>query len=106
MNYTQFIIQFLFVSFAVASISYTISKSELFSVLREYTNEKFKTVYKIISCPYCLSHWLAVAGMLFVEPILFNNIYINIFIFTFVCVTLSSFWIGMISRAFEFMVIE
>lgn len=104
-----FLLQLLIVSLAISSVSYTIGKSKIFSFVRIYTyeNKKLHGVYDVISCPYCLSHWLTVIAMNFIKPInLFENIFVEYFMLTFACIALSAFWIGIISRAFEFMISE
>lgn len=48
----------VWISFAVASISYTISMTAAFKWLRDLNIIFFKDVIK---CPYCLSHYIAFA---------------------------------------------
>jgi ABC-type phosphate/phosphonate transport system permease subunit len=54
----------LLLAMAVASISMTVTKSSLFNGFREKTNKIGKFFRELFNCPYCLSHWLAILGVL------------------------------------------
>jgi len=48
---------FIITSFAIATVSMTITKSSLF---KNYRNSiKISFIKKLFNCPYCLNHWLA-----------------------------------------------
>ncbi len=42
-------------SLAIAAVSVTIGKTAIFAPIR-----KIKFLRKLLNCPYCLAHWLAV----------------------------------------------
>jgi uncharacterized protein DUF1360 len=51
--------QLLAVSAVVMGLSYTIAKEELFRGLRERCGGAETWLGYLVSCPYCLSHWVA-----------------------------------------------
>jgi len=105
----NFIIYFLLMALAVASICFTISKSELFNPIRIFIFKynKGKLFYKLIHCPYCLSHWVAALfSFLYIfifKDTIFGNIYFDFIVLTFSLVTVSSVMIGKINSSLEFM---
>ena len=54
-------LQLLAVSAVVMGLSYTISKEAIFASLRDRCGGRDTFLGYLISCPYCLSHWLAFA---------------------------------------------
>lgn len=55
----------LVLSLICASIAYTVSEQEIFRPVREWTKKKTAWIHKLISCGYCLGHWVAF-GLVFV----------------------------------------
>ena len=51
--------QLFAVSAVVMGLSYTVSKEELFRPLREKCGQGHSWLGYLVSCPYCLSHWVA-----------------------------------------------
>jgi hypothetical protein len=51
--------QLLAVSAVVMGLSHTIARERLFAPLRERLGGKETWVGYLVSCPYCVSHWLA-----------------------------------------------
>jgi Protein of unknown function (DUF1360) len=58
----------ILLALAVSSISVTISKSNLFEPIRERLNNWSDFLGELIYCPYCLSHWLSILGVLVFIP--------------------------------------
>jgi hypothetical protein len=52
-------LQLVAVSAVVMGLSYTISKEAIFAALRDRCGGRETFLGYLISCPYCLSHWLA-----------------------------------------------
>jgi FlaA1/EpsC-like NDP-sugar epimerase len=48
-----------FLALAVSVISLTITKSKVFSGIREKIVQKSERVGSVVICPYCLSHWIS-----------------------------------------------
>jgi hypothetical protein len=51
--------QLFAVSAVVMGLSYTVSKEEMFRPLRDRCGRKSGWLGYLVSCPYCLSHWVA-----------------------------------------------
>lgn len=93
-------IQILILSLAISSTSYTISKTLVFKPLRQLFCKYWNWLGKLISCPYCLSHWVSFGITFFI----YKEISFEVILLTFAMVALSAIWTGMISRSFDFMV--
>ena len=50
----------LIMALATATISVTIGQSKLFAPFRAWAKSKWQFVGELLSCPYCLGHWVAV----------------------------------------------
>jgi hypothetical protein len=65
----------LFLGIANGMISLCLAKAELFRTPREFLfNRSIKLIYNflynLISCPYCLSHWVAAAMVIIWKPVI------------------------------------
>lgn len=49
----------IYLSLITASISFTVSESKLFSLFREWAKQRFSYLGEVLSCGYCLGHWVA-----------------------------------------------
>jgi hypothetical protein len=63
----------VFVSFITATISFAVSESKLFRLLRERTKAKNSLLGKLLSCGYCLGHWVAIAMVVLLGIKLFDT---------------------------------
>lgn len=95
------LIKLIIVSLAVASISWTITKSLIFLFLRSFFCKRSKFLGNLFSCPYCLSHWVSFIFMFYLYKFSFNFI-----LMSFAAVTLSTIWTGMINRALDFIILD
>jgi hypothetical protein len=55
------IFQIVGLSFVVMGIAHTIARERLFAPLREWLRRRSSWLGYLICCPYCLSHWVALA---------------------------------------------
>jgi hypothetical protein len=55
----RFVLQLLFVSAVVMGVSHTVAKERIFAPIRDRLGGKETWAGYLVSCPYCLSHWLA-----------------------------------------------
>lgn len=82
----------IFISLAVYSICFTITKSSLFDFVRDYfllsTSIFYNRIGELLSCPYCLSHWIALSAILLYG---INYSITEVFLKVFVVVSLVSF---------------
>jgi hypothetical protein len=83
-------------AFAVAAISITISRSSFTNWLRDLLDKKIPIIGRLLSCPYCVSHWVAFGfsfWMFYPEwPLLLLS--------TFALVGASAVIIGVVMRLF------
>jgi hypothetical protein len=54
----------LVVAFAVSAVSYTIAKTKVAAGLRNLVKRHSTWAGTGISCPYCVSHWIAAAAVI------------------------------------------
>jgi hypothetical protein len=85
-------------AFAVAALSITIARSSFTNWLRDMLDDRVPIIGKLLSCPYCVSHWVAfgVSFWMFYPnwPLLLFS--------TFALVGASAVTIGVIMRLFLF----
>jgi hypothetical protein len=67
----------ILLSFATAAISMTISKAKVTTPFRDWIKTKSVWIGKMLNCPYCVSHWVAL-GMVLYTPMPINPV-ISIF---------------------------
>ena len=62
----------LYLSIVTASIAFTVSEAKLFLPVREWFKRKLPYLGELISCGYCLCHWVAFALVAIYRPKLFD----------------------------------
>lgn len=62
------IIHFLLLGLCCATVSYTLTKGSIFGPLRVWAIERSLWLGKLMSCPYCMSHWIALGAMVIFQP--------------------------------------
>jgi hypothetical protein len=80
----------LYLSFVTASISFTVTETKLFAPLREWARGKETLVGRLLSCGYCLGHWVAFALVAIYQPRLFQRHWLLDYFLT----ALAIAWIG------------
>jgi hypothetical protein len=55
---SKLLLEMIFIALAVASISMTITKSNIMEKLRVLISKGGSWMKELIHCPYCLCHWL------------------------------------------------
>lgn len=55
----KLLLEMIFIALATASISMTITKSNITKKLRELISKGGSWAEELIHCPYCLCHWVA-----------------------------------------------
>lgn len=95
----------LIIALATSSISMTISKATIFEATRDWIKTKNAWISDLVHCPYCTSHWVGFAFVVYIQPeILPQKTLLNIVLSTFVVVTLSSVFSGLIFKSIDLMV--
>ncbi|HSI21265.1 MAG TPA: DUF1360 domain-containing protein [Verrucomicrobiae bacterium] len=92
----------LYLALAVSALAVTVSKGKVFIPFREKVAKWSSWWGELITCPYCLSHWLALVLVLIYQPRpVQSNIYLlDLLVSTMVVVAISAFSAGLILRAF------
>lgn len=62
----------IYLSFVTASISFTVTETTFFKPLREWMKKRSNFLGKLLSCGYCLGHWIAFALVAVYKPKLFE----------------------------------
>lgn len=90
------------ISFAAASISFTITQTELFLPVRNLAHKAGHMMGYLFHCFYCMSHWVVFAGILIYRPVLINSgfIVVDLIITTFFTITITTFINGFMFRSF------
>jgi len=78
-------------SMAVASVSFTVSEAIIFKAIRKFISNKNKFLGKLISCGYCLGHWISFSLVAIYQPRLF---YSAVPIFDYFITALVIVWIS------------
>lgn len=92
----------LVIAIASASISMTITQTEIFAPLREFAKSKNLTIGHLFSCFYCFSHWVVIGGVTVYRPEILDsgNSFLNWIVSVFFTITLTSFVCGLMFKVF------
>ena len=77
---------------AVAALSLTITKAAVFKDLREWVNGRNEWLGKLVSCPYCTSHWVSFILVGIYRPVIVQSAVwpVNLAVSAFVIVGLAA----------------
>lgn len=91
------------IALAVAAISMTITKSRAFKGFRGWIKDRIKILHGLFGCPYCMSHWIALAGIWIYKPWVISTGYfaIDLIMHTFATVALAAPICGLIYVSFR-----
>jgi hypothetical protein len=95
---------FLVLSFFVASVSFTISVTSIFSWLRELVAKIHPKLEELIFCPYCLGHYICLITLGILNPdipVVTTNGYINFLIIWLSIMTPVSLFHYVMLRAYQ-----
>ena len=87
---------------AAASVSITLTQTELFAPLRAAANKAGPMIGHLFHCFYCISHWVVIAGIATYRPVLVSSgiPLVDWVVSTFFTIAVSAFFSGMIFRVF------
>ena len=66
-------LELFLISMVTASISFTVTESKLFEIFREFVKRKSNFLGGLVSCGYCLGHWIAFSIVILYDFNVFNN---------------------------------
>jgi len=85
--------QIFWLSLMVSTTSMTIAKAKIFEKIREKIEKINFWLGKLISCPYCLSHWISLVFVAAYQPrIIYAYFFLDMAVSLFVIVELATFW--------------
>ncbi len=89
MNWQQ-LFMILILALPVSAITLTITRSSLFERPREWMLEKNEWFGKLVTCPYCTSHWVSFALVVWYQPRMLQSwLPVDLIISTFAVVALA-----------------
>lgn len=103
MEFLQDIWVCLVIAVASASISTTITLTELFVPVRNLANKCGHMIGYLFQCFYCMSHWIAILAVAIYQPILIKSEFylIDLTVSVFFTITISTFVNGLIFKVFS-----
>lgn len=96
-----------FLSIAVASVAMTLAKSQIFERPRYWVERKNRFLGELVSCPYCVSHWVALVAVIVYRPtpvssgLSWGSLIVDYTVSLFMIVTISGGMIGLLFKAFK-----
>lgn len=88
---------------ATAAISVTTSKARVFAFARKWIAGRNQWLGDLASCPYCTSHWVAIAFVAIYHPVLVPQlIVVDFFVSVFVMVAIAAIISGVIIKLTPF----
>ncbi len=66
-------LELILISMVTASISFTVTESKLFESFRNFVKRKNNFLGELVSCGYCLGHWIAFGIVIMYNFNIFNN---------------------------------
>jgi hypothetical protein len=55
-------------SLAVGAASFTVARAGIFAPVRDWTKRRSAWLGNLLSCPWCVSHWIAVVAVIAGDP--------------------------------------
>lgn len=97
------LLQLAALGLAVGTASWTLTKALIFKSMREWVDDRSQWFGDLVNCPYCASHWLAIAGVAIYRPVVMSSgLYLlDLAMSVFIVVAFASFTGGLIYRAFR-----
>ena len=94
--------QCLVIAVASASVSMTVTQTEIFAALRAQAGKIHPLLGHLFSCFYCFSHWVVIAGVTLYRPVILDsgNGLANWAVSVFFTLTLTAFVCGLMFRVF------
>jgi len=93
------LVEVIILSLATTAISVTISKSDVFASIREHIFRISNWLGELVSCSYCLSHWVAIVFVAIYQPVIIQKWFIvDLLVSMFSIVTISAILSGTIIK--------
>lgn len=100
MDQLHAVVNCVVLAFSVAAASFTIARTKITLPLRQAIANRSTWFGNLLQCPYCVSHWLALAAVLVFQPRPINHwLPVDLLAAWFFVVAVSAGVIGVIGRA-------
>lgn len=92
----------LVLAIASATVSITLTQTELFAPLRAWANRVHAMIGHLFHCFYCMSHWVVIAGIAVYRPVIISSgiLIIDWTVSAFFTIALAALFSGAIFKAF------
>lgn len=91
--------QVVVLALATAAISVTISRAWIFASFRMWVSYHSAWLGELVSCSYCLSHWVAIVLVAIYRPVIIKHlVVIDLVVSVFVMVTLAAITGGLVTK--------
>lgn len=99
------LVNILYITLAIASVSFTVTRTGIFEWLRELVSPIHPKVEQLFHCPYCLGHWITFVVLLIVPKTyliqIVPSVVFNFFFTTFVIMGLAGLLHYVLLRAYD-----
>ena len=104
----QSVLVVLILSLPVAVISLTITRASVFQPLREWVLERNAWLGKLVTCPYCTSHWVSFALVAYYRPRIVQSAWwpLDLILSAFALVALAMPISFVVYRSFQGMAVD
>lgn len=96
-------LRLIFLSLAVSAASLTLSKAEIFLLVRGWLWDRSDWLGRLITCPYCTSFWVAFGVVLVYQPRIERSgvLLLDLFVSALMIVALSVLWMGVMWKLLQ-----
>ena len=95
--------QIAVLALATSAVSVTITRGSIFNKQRSWLLGKYLPLGKLVSCPYCLSHWVSAMFVAVYQPVVVSLwIGIDLLVSVLVIIALAAIVTGVITRLNHF----
>jgi hypothetical protein len=100
----QLFVTIFTLSTASMAIAVTLSKGKIFRAQRLWIRSKSSWIGQLMSCPYCLCHWIVAVVTLMYRPCLLHSSvpFVDLAISLFCIIGITAFEIGILLSLFHF----
>lgn len=92
----------LVLAMAIGAVAFTVARTKVAESLRRAVKQRSEWFGTLVSCPYCLSHWLSFGAVLIYRPRLVRLIWpLDLLVSAMAIVAVATFVIGLLARSMK-----
>ncbi|HYO76008.1 MAG TPA: DUF1360 domain-containing protein [Thermoanaerobaculia bacterium] len=90
------------IALAVSAVSMTMTQGSIFAAFRTFVSERSKWLGELVSCFYCLSHWVAISAVVLLQPrpVRSHALALDLIVALFAIIAMSTIVSGLIFTVF------